>query len=128
MTSTSGAAFASDVDGDGASELVCNNVGTGADDIQVRKWKASGLAPAETWKSSWCTGTVRSGDWNGDAEFDSGDLIAAMQAGGYDLGPRPAVASVPEPATMMGMLGLALAFLAWRGCRAKRWPRAGSSV
>jgi hypothetical protein len=72
--------------------------------------------------SLWATG-----DWNGDAEFDSGDLIAAMQAGGYDLGPRPAVASVPEPATMMGMPGLALAFLAWRGCRAKRWPRAGSS-
>lgn len=62
--------FASDVDGDGASELVCNNTGDGADDIQVRKWQNDSLGAAETWKGNWCTGNVGGGDYNGDGKAD----------------------------------------------------------
>lgn len=40
------------------------------------------------------------GDWNGDADFNSGDFVAAFAEGGYELGPRPAVSAVPEPATL----------------------------
>lgn len=47
------------------------------------------------------------GDWNGDGLFTSTDLVIAFQDGGYEQGPRAAVASVPEPAsivlTLMGM-------------------------
>ena len=46
--------------------------------------------------SSWATG-----DWNGDAELESGDLVLAFQAGGYELGPRAATAGVPEPSAWM---------------------------
>ncbi len=67
---TSGAVFASDVDGDGASELVCNNPGSGADDIQVRKWQNDSLGAAATWKGNWCSGSVGGGDFNGDGKSD----------------------------------------------------------
>ena len=50
------------------------------------------------------------GDWNGDELFDSGDFIVAFQGGGYELGERAAVATVPEPSSllmlMLGMLGI----------------------
>ncbi len=50
-------------------------------------------------------------DWNGDGEFDSGDVIDAFGAGGYEAGTRAAVSAVPEPAAMVmfltGLLGLA---------------------
>ena len=36
------------------------------------------------------------GDWNGDLRFNSSDLIAAFQDGGYELGPRKKIRSVPE--------------------------------
>ncbi len=41
------------------------------------------------------------GDWSGDGDFDSGDLVLSMTDGCYEscVGPRMAVASVPEPAT-----------------------------
>ncbi|MEZ6119986.1 MAG: hypothetical protein R3C28_25910 [Pirellulaceae bacterium] len=42
--------------------------------------------------STWATG-----DWSGNGEFDSADLVLAFQDGGYELGPREAVRSVPEP-------------------------------
>ncbi len=42
------------------------------------------------------------GDWTGDKVFDSGDLVAAFSDGGFELGPRPpAVAAVPEPASLV---------------------------
>lgn len=41
------------------------------------------------------------GDWNGDKLFDSADFVAAFTSGGYELGPRAAVASVPEPSSVM---------------------------
>ncbi|MCA9171420.1 MAG: pentapeptide repeat-containing protein, partial [Planctomycetales bacterium] len=42
--------------------------------------------------SRWSTG-----DWNSDGEFNTSDLVLAFQDGGYAQGPRPDVASVPEP-------------------------------
>ena len=58
--------------------------------------------------SSWATG-----DWNGDAEFDTGDLVTALSDGGYELGPRPEVRVVPEPASWL-MLMFAATLLAMR--------------
>jgi hypothetical protein len=50
------------------------------------------------------------GDWNGDKDFDSSDFVTAFSAGGYEQGPRAAVASVPEPSSVLlivlGGLGL----------------------
>jgi hypothetical protein len=37
------------------------------------------------------------GDWNGDARFTSSDFVEAFQDGGYEQGPRPSIAAVPEP-------------------------------
>ncbi len=47
------------------------------------------------------------GDWSGDMEFDTSDMVLAFQKGGYELGPRSAVSAVPEPA---GVLSLLLGF------------------
>lgn len=63
--------FAADVDGDGASEIICNNAVGAVNDIQVRDWSdATGLGAAETWKTSWCEGQLRGGDFDGDAKMD----------------------------------------------------------
>ena len=43
------------------------------------------------------------GDWTGDRRFNSTDLIAAFQDGGYEQGPRP-VAAVPEPGSTLILL------------------------
>lgn len=52
--------------------------------------------------STWATG-----DWNGDFEFDSTDLILAGQDGGYERSPQ---AAVPEPSAaamiFLGLIGL----------------------
>jgi hypothetical protein len=52
------------------------------------------------------------GDWDGNLEFETGDLVLAFQSGGYDLGPRQAV-PVPEASTgllfAIGLLGTACA-------------------
>jgi hypothetical protein len=40
------------------------------------------------------------GDWDGDGDFTTGDLVLAFQDGGYERGPRAALASVPEPSTL----------------------------
>lgn len=54
--------------------------------------------------------TWAAGDWNGDGDFDSGDLVTALQDGSYELGPRTAVAAVPEPSSWilltLGLLGI----------------------
>ena len=39
------------------------------------------------------------GDWSGDQEFDSGDLVLAMETGRYEAD-QP-VAVVPEPSSMV---------------------------
>ena len=45
------------------------------------------------------------GDWNGDGDFDSGDLVAAFQDGGYEKGLRlAAVQVVPEPSSTVAFL------------------------
>ena len=49
--------------------------------------------------STWITG-----DWNGDREFDSSDFVTAFQGGGFEMGARPAVAAVPEPAAITLLL------------------------
>jgi hypothetical protein len=51
------------------------------------------------------------GDWTGDGEADSGDLVLAWQESCYEscLGPRLAIEAVPEPSS----LGLAVAVVAW---------------
>lgn len=56
--------------------------------------------------SSWATG-----DWNGDGEFDTRDLILAGQDGGFEQGPRGGVKTVPEPPNriVFQMTGVALA-------------------
>ena len=47
------------------------------------------------------------GDWNGDGDFDTGDLVFAFQDGGFEQGPRGAQAvAVPEPATGIGTIVL----------------------
>ncbi len=52
------------------------------------------------------------GDWNGDGIFDTGDLVIALQDGGYEQGPRPIAVVVPEPNSvlllMAGLIGVAL--------------------
>ena len=45
------------------------------------------------------------GDWNGDGRFGTGDLVAAFEDGGYEQGPRMAVNAVPEPASILILMG-----------------------
>jgi hypothetical protein len=60
--------------------------------------------------SSWATG-----DWSGDREFDTGDMLVAFQDGGYELGPRQATASVPEPSgALLLILAALFGFRRWR--------------
>ena len=60
--------------------------------------------------STWLTG-----DWNGDRDFDSGDLIAAYQAGWFETGPlvTRSAPPVPEPAGVGPLTLLLLAGAAW---------------
>ena len=87
-----------------------------ADLIQVLQ--AGLYESSETGLATW-----GSGDWNADRDFNSTDLIVALQSGGYETGPRalPAseaaggqatagVASVPEPSSLVLLLGSLLAF------------------
>ncbi|MCA9152601.1 MAG: hypothetical protein KDA92_25030, partial [Planctomycetales bacterium] len=44
------------------------------------------------------------GDWDGDGVFGTGDLVWAFDDGGFEQGPRSAVAAtaaVPEPSTSL---------------------------
>jgi hypothetical protein len=53
--------------------------------------------------------TWADGDWNGDAEFNSTDFVTAFQGGGFELGPRPAGAAVPEPNSLvLWLVGLTM--------------------
>ena len=45
------------------------------------------------------------GDWDGNGDFESADFVVALSDGGYEKGPRRAVATVPEP-TGLGLVGL----------------------
>jgi hypothetical protein len=48
------------------------------------------------------------GDWNGDGDFDMGDLVFAFQDGGYEQGRRAAEAVVvPEPTSSVLLFAVA---------------------
>ena len=53
-----------------------------------------------------------SGDWNGDGDFTSKDMIKAFLDGGYEQGPRPDALAVPEPTSifllMVGLIGITI--------------------
>jgi hypothetical protein len=55
--------------------------------------------------SSW-----EEGDWNGDGDFTSRDFVAAFIGAGFEKGPRPIAAAVPEPACAV-LIGSALGIL-----------------
>ena len=67
----------------------------------VRQWRSASpsFKPASTKTTTAGNSTWATGDWNGDAEFDFGDLVLAFQDGGYEQGPRAAVNAVPEPSS-----------------------------
>ena len=46
--------------------------------------------------SNWSTG-----DWDGNGDFNSRDLVLAFQDGGYEAGPRGGNVVVPEPDSRM---------------------------
>jgi hypothetical protein len=56
---------------------------------------ALGLADGVPGNSTWS-----SGDWNGDGEFNSSDLMFLMREGGYEGASRTIVNAVPEPSTL----------------------------
>ncbi len=72
--------FPADLDGDRLPELVCNNPGVPANDIEVRRWTGAALGPVQTWRSSWCGGALTAGDFDGDSRMDvlCGDSDAAV--------------------------------------------------
>jgi hypothetical protein len=65
-------------------------------------------------------GTWEAGDWDGDLEVTSRDFVVALQAGGFEAGPRSSsslarqTAAVPEPSTL-ALAAIGLAWLAHRG-------------
>ncbi len=62
--------LAADLEGDGVPELVCNNAGVPANDIEVRRWTGAALGPVQTWRSTWCNATLSAGDFDGDSRMD----------------------------------------------------------
>ena len=52
------------------------------------------------------------GEWNDDGVFGTGDLVKALDDGGYEMGPREDVVVVPEPRTVLlvltGLIGVAV--------------------
>jgi hypothetical protein len=53
------------------------------------------------------------GDWDGDLDFTTTDFVVALSGGGYEAGPRAAVAAVPEPSSVALLaFGMLLAIVA----------------
>lgn len=50
--------------------------------------------------------------WDGTSAFSSSDLVTAFTDGGFETGPRGAVAAVPEPTSAL-LLMLGIAGIAW---------------
>ena len=70
---------------------------------------ASGTYEADV-DAVWSTG-----DFDGDGRATSSDLVAALSDGGYEAGPRAAVAAVPEPSALLFAWLAALGLIAtWR--------------
>ena len=59
------------------------------------------------------------GDWTGDKDFTSSDLVAAFADGGYDRGPKSSAMAVPEPTSLLLLTGALVGLFA---CCARR-PR-----
>jgi hypothetical protein len=55
-----------------------------------------------------------SGDWTGDSEFTSADLVRALQDGGFEQGPRGGVNVVPEPASILLLMGGLIGIASYR--------------
>ena len=71
--------------------------------------------------------TWETGDFDGDGDFGTSDLVAAFVDGGYEVGRREAINSVPEPASFLSlMIGLTLIAMRRRQI-ATRCPCAYSS-
>jgi RHS repeat-associated protein len=62
--------MAGNLDGDGPTELICNNPNAPTNDIEVRKWTGSSLDSPQTWKQEWCSGQAQTGDFDGDGKTD----------------------------------------------------------
>lgn len=75
----------------------------------IEVFKAGQFEDTVVRNSDWATG-----DWNGDLEFDTSDLVFAFQDGGYENGPRNSVHPVPEPSSSMFLI------LGLIGCVASR--------
>jgi hypothetical protein len=54
------------------------------------------------------------GDWDGDGDFTTSDFVFALAGGGYEIGPRAAVAAVPEPTAWTMLAATLLAGRCWR--------------
>ena len=82
--------------------------------------QSGGYEDGVSGNATWATG-----DWNGDLEFDTSDFVAALQEGGFEIGPRARLAaagsvrSVPEPSSAL-LLWLGL----WGGLRLAHVRRA----
>ena len=79
--------------------------GLAADVIsQADRWNA----PLAFWealgRSADRHGLLWGADWDGDGDFTTGDFVLAFQGGGYEKGPKPAVAAVPEPTGLLPLL------------------------
>ncbi|MCA9151875.1 MAG: PEP-CTERM sorting domain-containing protein, partial [Planctomycetales bacterium] len=58
------------------------------------------------------------GDFDGDLDFTTSDLVRALQTGAYEKGPRSAVAAVPEPTSLVLLTMGGLLLLGRRSTRA----------
>ncbi len=55
--------------------------------------------------STWATG-----DWDGDGDFTTSDIVLAFEDGGYERGPRPALSAIPEPTSSVMLLAAWIIF------------------
>jgi hypothetical protein len=63
--------------------------------------------------------TWSSGDWNGDGDFTTSDMVLTFVDGGYEQGSRPEGPVAPEPG---GWLPLMWALSLWMVVRRSRCP------
>jgi hypothetical protein len=66
--------------------------------------------------SGWATG-----DWDGNRDFTTSDLVDALADGGYEQGPRVTAAAVPEPSSVATLLVGLIAVATVRKTRRRRF-------
>lgn len=86
-----------------------------SDDL-VLVFQAGQYEDALTENSSWETG-----DWSGDTEFSSSDLVLAFQDGAYLADVDAGATSIPEPATVHGIVWSFVTFVPFAR-RRNYWP------